>query len=246
MTSLHSLQLLTSNLLRSSATQIAGKKWTAKDCIPPPSYEDIGVMKGRSRNLQVLPKVPALHDAMKSTRREWMCIRGPCLGEQAELKLKQFGIIALKGGFLKAGHIEMLRLTINRGIRKKPYLFAEYRIPAVHKPVTRHPKNAVMGGGKGKIDHYVTPVKARQVLVELGGKGDFEEVYQFLKIAAQNLPVPALAVSHEKLSLMYEEEKRIEDENKNFITFREIIEKNMQGMRKYLTKYDLLHYGIYK
>ena len=58
--------------------------------------------------------------------------------------------------------------------------------------------------------------------------------------------MPAIAISHERLLKMYEEERRIEDENENFITFREIAEKNMAGMRSYLTKYDLLHYGLYK
>lgn len=224
----------------------AGKKWTAKDCVPPPLYDDVEVKDRRARLLPVLPKVPQTTAPLKNIRREWMCIRGPCLGEDAELTLNQYAIIALKGAFLKAGHIDMLRLTINRGMRLRPYLFAKFRIPAVHKPVTKHPKNAVMGGGKGKIDHYVTPVKARQVIVEVGGKASFEEVYQFLKIAAQNLPMPAIAVTHERLKMMYEEERRIEEENENFITFREIAEKNLQGMRSYLTKYDLKHYGIYK
>jgi ribosomal protein L16/L10AE len=33
-----------------------------------------------------------------------------------------------------------------------------------------------MGGGKGPIDHYVTPVKARRVILEMGGKCEFAEV----------------------------------------------------------------------
>jgi ribosomal protein L16/L10AE len=33
-----------------------------------------------------------------------------------------------------------------------------------------------MGGGKGPIDHYVTPVKAGRVIVEMGGKCEFAEV----------------------------------------------------------------------
>lgn len=52
-------------------------------------------------------------------------------------------------------------MTVNRALRARPYLYAEYRVAAPWKAVTRHAKNAVMGGGKGKIDHYVTPVQAR-------------------------------------------------------------------------------------
>lgn len=33
-----------------------------------------------------------------------------------------------------------------------------------------------MGGGKGSIDHYVTPIKPNRVIVELGGKCEFDEV----------------------------------------------------------------------
>lgn len=33
-----------------------------------------------------------------------------------------------------------------------------------------------MGGGKGSIDHYTTPIKANRVILELAGKCEFEEV----------------------------------------------------------------------
>lgn len=33
-----------------------------------------------------------------------------------------------------------------------------------------------MGGGKGAIDHYATPIKKNRVILELAGKCEFEEV----------------------------------------------------------------------
>ena len=33
-----------------------------------------------------------------------------------------------------------------------------------------------MGGGKGQIDHYVTPVKSERIIMELAGHLEFEEV----------------------------------------------------------------------
>lgn len=33
-----------------------------------------------------------------------------------------------------------------------------------------------MGGGKGAIDHYVTPIKARRVILEVGGHVEYDEV----------------------------------------------------------------------
>ena len=36
-----------------------------------------------------------------------------------------------------------------------------------------------MGGGKGAIHHYVTPVKAGRVILEVGGAAEYKEVYKF-------------------------------------------------------------------
>lgn len=33
-----------------------------------------------------------------------------------------------------------------------------------------------MGSGKGSINHYVTPVKAKQVILEVGGNIEYFEV----------------------------------------------------------------------
>ena len=38
-------------------------------------------------------------------------------------------------------------------------LIANFRIPDPWHPVTKHPECATMGGGKGKIAYWVTPVK---------------------------------------------------------------------------------------
>ena len=48
-----------------------------------------------------------------------------------------------------------------------------------------------MGGGKSAIDHYVTPIKAGRVIVELGGKCEFEEAFPFLNEVAHILPFKA-------------------------------------------------------
>ena len=48
-----------------------------------------------------------------------------------------------------------------------------------------------MGGGKGAIDHYVVPIKAGRVIVELGGKCEFEQAFPFLKEVAHILPFKA-------------------------------------------------------
>lgn len=39
-----------------------------------------------------------------------------------------------------------------------------------------------MGGGKGAIDHYVTPIKSGRVIIEVGGPVEYAEVIFFGKI----------------------------------------------------------------
>lgn len=33
-----------------------------------------------------------------------------------------------------------------------------------------------MSGGKGAINHYVTPVRAGRVIIEVGGRCEFQEI----------------------------------------------------------------------
>lgn len=40
-----------------------------------------------------------------------------------------------------------------------------------------------MGKGKGHIDHYVTPVKAGRILIEVGGTIDFPKIEPILQVS---------------------------------------------------------------
>ena len=39
-----------------------------------------------------------------------------------------------------------------------------------------------MGGGKGSINHYVTPLKAGRVVIEVGGAIEYQQVRIYLFI----------------------------------------------------------------
>lgn len=71
---------------------------------------------------------------------------------------------ALGGGRLRFGHFEMIRLTIGRKMDTSR-MFAIWRLDAPWQPVTRKGLGQRMGGGKGAIDHYVTPIKAGQFYI---------------------------------------------------------------------------------
>ena len=97
---------------------------------------------------------------------------------------------ALGGGYIHWGHIEMIRLTINRKMDPKT-TYARWRINAPYKPITRKGLGQRMGGGKGAIDHYVTPVRYGRIIVELGGKLELSEIEHILTQVAKKLPFPA-------------------------------------------------------
>jgi len=141
-----------------------------------------------------------------------------------ELILKQYGIIALAGGMLKHKHFEVMRLAIGRHCdSNKKKTFSFYRVDAPYKPITDHGKGKRMGGGKGSIDEYGTPVKAGRVVVEVGGMAEWTEVQPWLSTVAAQLPFHALAVHSDQLDKIREEEARLEHENTNPITFEWLV-----------------------
>jgi large subunit ribosomal protein L16 len=85
----------------------------------------------------------------------------------------------LQGGQMHHGHFEMIRNGINRKMDESR-MFALWRVDAPWKPITKKGQGHRMGGGKGSIDHYVTPVKAGRIIVEMGGECEYGEVFPFL------------------------------------------------------------------
>lgn len=69
--------------------------------------------------------------------------------------------------------------------------FARWRVNGPYKPITRKGLGQRMGGGKGAIDHYVTPVRYGRLIVEVGGKVELAEVEHILTEVARKLPFPA-------------------------------------------------------
>eukprot|EP00061_Rhincodon_typus_P015760 g43618.t1 len=135
----------------------------------------------------------------------------------------------------------MMRLTINRRMDAKT-MFARWRVNAPYKPITRKGLGQRMGGGKGAIDHYVTPVKYGRIIVEFGGRCSFEEVEPFLSEVAKKLPFPAKAVSKKALEDMLKEDEQKARDNQNPWTFARIATMNMMGIRKVLSPFDLKYH----
>ncbi|XP_071946551.1 large ribosomal subunit protein uL16m-like [Antedon mediterranea] len=212
-----------------------------KNLRPLDSYDDI-VMPEKPR-LPLLLKVPNVMKPLKEPRK-LIDLRGPAT-EGTELELDQFGLQATTAGYLKHGHFEMMRLTINRFMDTRR-MFAIWRVEAPYKPITKKGQGQRMGGGKGSIDHYVTPVKPGRIVVEIGGKCELQEVEKVLKELTKKLPFRSKIVTPKVLEDDAMEEKRIEESNDNEWTFKRVVEGNYLGISKYLGPYDYKWYGKYR
>ncbi|XP_061082688.1 39S ribosomal protein L16, mitochondrial isoform X2 [Conger conger] len=192
------------------------------------------------QKLKFMNKVPDL----KKVRKEMKNLRdiqGPARNGTA-FTTGQYAIVALGGGYLHWGHLEMMRLTINR--RMDPSTtFAHWCISAPYKPITRRGLGKRMGGGKGAIDQYVTPVRYGRLILEVGGRCELGEVESFMSEVAKKLPFPAKVVSRESLAAMQQEEAEREKNNQNPWTFKRVVTSNMLGIRKVLSAFDLHNHG---
>ncbi|XP_066561918.1 large ribosomal subunit protein uL16m isoform X2 [Amia ocellicauda] len=207
---------------------------------PPPDFSDV-VLPERTK-LKFVNKIPNLKRAKKEMKK-LRDIQGPAQAANTFTR-GQYGIVALGGGYLHWGHFEMMRLTINRRIDPRT-TFACWRVNAPYKPITRKGLGQRMGGGKGAIDHYVTPVRCGRLVLELGGHCELDEVKPVLTEVAKKLPFPAKVVSRESLAAMQQEERDRELSNQNPWTFQRVAMSNMLGIRKVLSPFDLRHGGKY-
>ncbi len=102
-----------------------------------------------------------------------------------ELVYGDYGLKAMEGKWITDRQIEAMRLTIVRNLKKKGSFWLRV-FP--YMPVTSKGAGAPMGGGKGKVDHYVCPVVAGRILVELGGI-DEDFAQDILRKVASKLPI---------------------------------------------------------
>ncbi|KAJ8350963.1 hypothetical protein SKAU_G00260930 [Synaphobranchus kaupii] len=204
----------------------------------PPDYSDV-VLPERPK-LKFMNKVPNLKK-VKKEMKNLNDIRGPAKNGTA-FTTGQYGIVALGGGYLHWGHMEMMRLTINRHIDPRT-TFALWRISGPYKPITRRGLGKRMGGGKGAIDHYVTPVRYGRLVLEVGGSCELGEVEPVLTEVAKKLPFPAKVVSRESLAAMQQKEAEEAQSNQNPWTFKMVVTANMLGIRKVLSPFDLHNHG---
>jgi len=194
-----------------------------------------------ARRLPVIPKIPEYTDWHRHGKppkhsRDLINIRGPELVHN-DLVHKQFGIVAEQGGFLRHEHFELMK-TMTDKMLEFDRMFAQYRVDPLYQSWTKKGTGQRMGGGKGSVHHYVTPVKEGRVILEIGGHCSYEEVYRCLRSIAHCLPFAAKPVYYEEMVSDAEREKYLESANINPFTLDYCVKYNMMGCWKYLNYYD--------
>ena len=103
-----------------------------------------------------------------------------------------------------------------------------------------------MGGGKGAVDHYVTPVREGRIVVELGGKIGYHEAYPMLKKVADKLPFKAEVVTQDMLETEKEMEERLKNSNINSLSFEYVLRNKLMGCTTWASPYDFKWFGRYR
>ena len=124
----------------------------------------------------------------KVKHRKWQ--RGRAKARNVEtrglrLAYGSYGLKALTRGWINSRQIEAARRTISNYIKREGKVWIRI-FP--DKPITQHPPEVTMGGGKGNVEYYVFPVRPGRVLFEMDGVSK-EVAEEALRLAGFKLPV---------------------------------------------------------
>ncbi|XP_046740445.1 39S ribosomal protein L16, mitochondrial [Diprion similis] len=198
------------------------------------------------RKLKIMDKVPThppnLRPPKMQKRLRYM--RGPETLHNTLLH-KQYGMVATIGGRLRWEHFEVIRLMVGRLI-DTDRMFAIWRVDPPWQPVTKKGQGQRMGGGKGAIDHYVTPIKAGRVIFEIGGKCEFDEVKPIIEKVVRKMPFAAQVVSQELIDKKQLREEKGKQLNMNEWSFEYIIKNNMGGCHQWISPVDRRWFGKHR
>lgn len=122
----------------------------------------------------------------KVKHRKWQ--RGRSKGKASrgtKLDFGSFGLKSLGSQWITSRQIEAARRAIIRYLKKSGKLWIRI-FP--QKPVTSKGVEVPMGGGKGRVETYVYPIKPGRVIFELDGIPE-EKAREALKKAGDKLPI---------------------------------------------------------
>ncbi len=104
----------------------------------------------------------------------------------ATLEFGEYGLQALKAGWLTANQIEAVRVALTRNIKRKGKIWIRV-FP--HKPVSKKPAETRMGKGKGNTELWVAVISPGQILYEMDGVSE-AVARAAMRLGAFKLPFP--------------------------------------------------------
>ena len=113
----------------------------------------------------------------------------------SSLSFGEYGLQALRSGFITARQIEAARIAMTRHAKRGGKVWIRM-FP--DKPVTKKPAETRMGKGKGNPEEWVAVVKRGRMLYEMEGV-EPDVARQALRLAAHKLPIPTRIVAREEL-----------------------------------------------
>lgn len=161
-----------------------------------------------------------------------------------QLIYRQYGIIALGGGALAGPHIDVIRDRVNKYMDFERF-FAVWRIDPPWKAKSKKSLGKKMGGGKNKVHHYETPIRAGRILIEVGGHGEFGEVERILTTICKKLPLYAMPISQEIMDNIKKEKMEIDANNYNPFEYRTLLRKNFSDSQRKISAKELVWGGTY-
>lgn len=105
------------------------------------------------------------------------------------LDFGSYGLKAQSSGWLTTRQIEAARRAMTRYVQRGGKIWI--RVFA-DQPITTH--GAVMGGGKGAVDHFVSIVKKGRVIFEIDGVTP-DQAKEAMRLAAHKLPLKTSFIS---------------------------------------------------
>lgn len=107
----------------------------------------------------------------------------------------EYGLQALEPGWVNGRHIEAMRVTIVRTMKRR----GSYWIRIFpDKPVTQRAAETRMGKGKGAVDRYVAVVKPGRIMFEIAGVPE-DVAMEALNKARYKLPIKSKIISREEI-----------------------------------------------
>lgn len=161
-----------------------------------------------------------------------------------QLIYRQYGIIALGGGALNGGHLDGIRDRVNKYMDFERF-FAVWRVDPPWKAKSKKSLGKKMGGGKAKVHHYETPVRAGRVIIEVAGLGQYGEVERILTSICKKLPLYAMPITQEVMDNLKKEKMELDAKNWNPFEYRDLIRRNFSDSQRFTSPYDERWGGTY-